>query len=258
MKPLETIFIESGSRPMKFMGNNKPPWSIGDNWENYNHWYNEEGINFFYNIVEEGNKITTFIQYGRRAKGWASARFIEQQLYIYEENPTDTGIELTGYIKVPYFKGKETGLSTIGWQTDYTIKVNNQTLYNFTGNSIDRFNKTNNVEVPFNVVIKPEEYSEELLLFLSFIYEEGSGHENNIFHIGTSFYNPNPKTYIPLSIRKEGRWLSLNKNNGYIFKRVGSKWENYSHENINSVLKEGKGKNRIRKNNKWLQLPPNN
>lgn len=257
MLPLETIFVETGSRPTMDKGGKTPAWGVNSTaYQDRNNWYNDDGINFFYNTGKVSNIYTTYIQYGRNAVGWASARFLQQSILITKEEPLEDGsIRLTGTMTAMFFRGKQTTTATAGFETYYKIKINNTTMYEFTENSLADFNKANNTVVPFNVVIPPEEYSSELLLDISITYESASGFDPNLFKVGVTFYNPNPKTYVPMAIRKSGTWKDLDSNNGKIQRRVNGTWTDKSDENATTSRQANAGKNRIRRSGTWRQLP---
>lgn len=258
MLPLEKIFVETGSRPTMDKGEGTPAWAENGwmNWKDRNTWYSDDGINFFYQTNKGTNTEATFIQYGRNAVGWASVRFLQESIQIAEETPLENGsIRLRGNIRLPIFRGKETTTATAGWETYYKIKVNNVTMYDFTANSIDEFMKSNSNKVDFDIIIPPEEYSSELLLDISITYEPASGFDDNLFKVGVTFYNPNPKTYVPMAIRKSGTWKDLDSNNGKIRRRISGSWTDKSDENATTSRQANTGKNRIRRSGTWRQLP---
>lgn len=247
---VKTFYVE-GTRPYRNMGTSVPPWN--KNYKDISSWYNDANNNFYYNIV---NNEDIYIQYGKNATGWAAARFLSQSLEIIEEKENSDG-SITATIKVQahFFRGRGNEVAQDGFFTRYDIRINNQVMYQFTGNSIDNFEHGQRPAITFEVNVNPQQTNTQSAFRLSFTYPNNPELDDNIFTVGFGLFNPNQQTYVPMAIRKSGSWKDLETNNGKIKKRVGSSWQDYSNEDTTTSKEINKGKNRIRRSGNWRQLP---
>lgn len=236
-----------------FKGNNLPTWY--DNYEVKN-WYNaptNDGIDtaFFYNEI--GDEV--YVQYGKNQAGWASARFFSQTLEIIDQENHENGdISATVNVQSNFFVGRKNDIAVAGFDVNYTAKINNIIIYEWSGNTYDGFDFGSEPPLEFTVRVPPEQRSDLTALTIEIEYPNGEFSDRELI-LGYGLYNPNPPSYIPMSIRKN-TWESLNKNDGFINKRVNNNWLDFSTENFGTQLEKDKGKNRIRIKSDWLQLPP--
>lgn len=86
------------------------------------------------------------------------------------------------------------------------------------------------------------------------IYYPGSGARINMI-VGVDIANNNPPIYTPMSLR-DSIWLSLNWHKGFIKRRISNTWKDFSIESGGTSMQENQGHNRIRRDNKFIQLPP--
>lgn len=248
MLQLRTHINTGSTTSSKDMGKNPPPYYPDFK---ISSWYSGNE-SFFYNMV--GDK-ELFIQYGKNQPGWASAKFFNQTLEILEEEEQENG-DIKARIKVTpkYFKGFKSNYSNQGYRVNYTVSVAGKVVYTFSGMTTDTINQGAKDPIYTDILVKPQEEYTGGAFKVDINYPDGQFTPAKLI-VGIGVFNPNPVNYIPMGIRKGNKWLSLNKHNGYIKKRIGNSWKDYSKEDNNTSLKEGKGKNRIRINGKWYQLP---
>lgn len=254
MENLELKFISSISgRPSKNKGDNVPPWN--NNHNDRGSWYAEGSYSYFYNMIEnDPNRI--YIQYGQNNENWASGRFFVQELNILEQNiNSDNSITVKARSRMKSFaQRKRDGLEEVGFHVIYNFKVFGNTVFDYEGNAGDTITESSSPWYEQTFTIQPEETEERTGIEWSITYPEGQVSDSNLF-IGFGLYNPNPKSYVPMTTRKNGTWKDLNSNNGKIKIRKNNSWIDKSEENASTSKQENKGKNRIRKNGKWYQLP---
>lgn len=250
---LEKVFYVDSDVLYMNKGTYFPTWF--PNWKNISNWYFESGYSFCYNIVTTGDVDQIFIQYGRDDTGWASARFLSNSIVILDQEQQEDGtIKATVKTQSQFFNGRPNNQEVTGYTTNYLVKVNNVTQYQFTANSRDEFENGSKDEITFNITVPPQETNTQLSFEVSFIYPNGEV-PNSEFTVGMGLFNPNPLSYIPMSIRKGGNWNDLNANNGKILIRQGSNWIDKSNENRETSRQVNKGHNRIRRGEQWRQLP---
>lgn len=238
---------------MKNMGKSVPPWY--PNYQDVNNWYwsssDPPDYAFFFNDV--GDDV--YVQYGKNETGWASARFFGQTLKIIEEQELPNGdIKVKVDVKANFFNGHKNNIATAGYAVKYTVKINNVVQYTFTGNTIDSFSHGSRPSQVFEVTVKPQQTTTRTAMIVDIEYPNGEFPDRQLI-VGFGLFNPNPVTYVPMSIRKSGSWKDLNSNNGKILIRKSSSWTDKSYENTETSRQENKGKNRIRRAGIWRQLP---
>lgn len=225
-----------------------------------NNWYYDSNADILWGI--DGNTAT--IQYGLNRSDFASARGFYEKITIANEVVNDDGsIDADITVAISSISGYKTSMSQAGYPAETTITLADQQVSHRTGNTIDSFYME---PVPHaitkHVHLAPSTQSNELDLVYFTHYPQGQFPDSPI-KLGLTVYNPIPQQYRPMSIRQtihdnagSGQsWLSLNRHHGFIKRRQAGSWNDYSLENSNSERAENQGHNRIRKNNKWLQLP---
>ena len=238
------------------MGNKIPPWypdyKISD-W----YWTTDDvtpSMHFYYNIVGDD----TYIQYGKDGHGWASARFFGQSLEVVKEVEHEDGsITATVSIMSNFFIGRKNSVVNVGYPVNYKLKINNKVIHQWSGQTDESFTFGKSEKITFDVTVKPQETINDTAMVVEIVYPTGQYQDRDLI-VGVGLFNPNPLTYIPMAIRKSGNWKDLNSNKGKILRRVNGVWVDKSQENVNTSKQENKGKNRIRKNGKWYQLPKMN
>lgn len=217
-----------------------------------NNWYYDSNADILWGI--DGNTAT--IQYGLNRSDFASARGFHEKITIANEVVNSDGsIDADVTLYISSISGYKTSMSQAGYPAETTITLAGQQVAQRTGNTIDTFYmEAVPHEITKHVHLAPSTQSNELDLVYFTHYPQGQYPDNPI-KLGLTVYNPIPPQYRPLAVRKGNSWKSLNANNGFIKRRQGGSWNDYSIENSNSERAENQGHNRIRKNNKWLQLP---
>lgn len=249
MGKLVKDFYVNEQSPSENKGNNEPTWL--NNIDNKSTWYSGSA-NFFYNIV---NDDTVYIQYGKNESGWASGRFFAQYVKIINETEnTDGSISADVEFQTLFFKGRKSDFSVAGFDVIYTITVDDIEQYNFSGNTYADFDKPAQDKVIAPVTVQPQEESIQFTLKIKIEYPNGEL-STQIINAGFSLFNPNPRTYRPMAIRKSGSWKDLDSNNGVIEIRKSGTWVDKSLENRDTSRQINEGKNRIRINGQWRQLP---
>lgn len=249
---LERVFYLSSNLPTINMGVTIPPWK--DNYNRSNWWKSNLDENYYFYSM---NGNDTYIQYGYDNPDWAAARFFGESVEIISETQETDG-SITAKVKVTpnFFTGRKTQYaSTVGFSVNYTVKINNSTVYTFTGQSIDEFTYGVSSNQTFDINVKPNQTESRTALEITINYPNGEV-PNSTTVSGIGLFNPNPPTYIPMGIVKGGVLKSLNKENGFIKVVKGGVLKDYSKENISTLLQENKGHNRIVKNGKSVQQPP--
>lgn len=244
--------VENSDSTLTNKGTSVPPWF--PNLE-ISSWYSDSSTSFFYNVVSEKD---VYVQYGKNVTGWASARFFGQTVEVLNEVENDDGsITATVKVQANFFRGRKNELSSGGYRVNYKITINGQTMYDFSGSTTSNFDQNSRTPIEFSVTLQPEELNESTTFKVDVEYPDGQFTRGSIT-IGLALYNPNPPTYVPMSIRKGNNWRDLDTNNGKIRIRKGSSWVDKSEENNNTSKQVNQGKNRIRKNSQWRQLPKMN
>ena len=225
-----------------------------------NNWYYDSNADILWGI--NGNTAT--IQYGLNRSDFASARGFHEKITVANEVVNaDGSIDADITLYISSISGYKTSMSKAGYPAETTITLAGQQVARRTGNTIDTFYmEPVPHEITKHVHLAPSTQSNELDLVYFTHYPQGQYPDSPI-KLGLTVYNPIPPQYRPMAIRQMEynnaggalRWLSLNQHNGFIKRRQGGSWNDYSLENSNTERAENQGHNRIRKNNKWLQLP---
>lgn len=244
------IFIETGTTSTsRDMGNSIPPYYPNFSIEN---WYNGNE-SFFYNVV---NNEDVFIQFGKDAQGWASARFYSETVEITNEEELENGTIIANIRVTPkYFKGFPNSVGSTGVRVEHDVFIGNDLIYSFRGNTRDSIDFGEKPSKSMEVSITPQQTNSEGAFRIKVRYPDGEFTDGEMI-VGIGLFNPNPLTYVPMAIRKSGVWKDFDRNNGKIKKRVNNIWRDFSEENLNTSKQVNKGKNRIRKSSNWKQLPP--
>ena len=253
MKNIQLTFYSDSNEPSKNMGSKKPAWL--NNVDSVSNWYNDNVSYYYYNIVKgETNEIYT--QYGANRSGWASVSFMNQSVKIInEEFKEDSSIDVTVEVELNFLKARIAPVSIAGWKVEKEVYIGDELQYEFKGNTRSNYDYGKREKVIIKTNVKPEENSRAASVQMFSHYPNGEVPDNNI-KFGFGLYNPNPPHYIPMSLRKSNTWKSLDKEKGFIKKRVSNNWKDYSKENLSSSMEKDKGKNRFRRSGNWVQLPP--
>lgn len=248
---LEKRFYASGSQVTRSKGTSVPPW-----YPNFtiNTWYKDTDVDvyYYYNIVDEKDLYT---QYGNDTDGWASGRFFGQSMDIIEETENDDGsITATVEVQANFFRGRKNNVASAGWDVAYEVLINNVVQYSLVTNTYADFNQGQQPKIRFDVTVQPQQTSTRTSMEVRIRYPNGEA-PNNTLTLGFALYNPNEPNYIPMSLRRNNQWNSLDSANGFIQRRISGNWVDKSKEQNSTSMKANQGKNRIRRNNQWLQLP---
>lgn len=230
LKIQKTPFVSSG-KLKQFSGT--PPWL--NNWGSP--WRLDLGNDVGYGISE--HEGTIYIQYGENASGWASIRYWGYRLEIEKEevNPDNS---ITAELSLtPLFWESTHGPSRgSGYDVKYDIKVGGNSVWNYTGKTIDSVSKQNDTPIKVSTTIQPEQYYDGSLLEFSVEYPNKEA-ENSFNKIGYKLFNPNPK-YKPWGLRR-GTWRSLTS--GFLKRRIKGQWEDRGQINQNKIRKSSTWKN---------------
>lgn len=247
----------TGTHPVKEVSG-APAWYSEDfetfktKIKDHNTWWADNDHDFIYSL--SGN--TGFIQYGTNRSDFASARFsFEKVTWTNEKLDSDGNVTADVTVEVKFLGGQKTTMSQAGFAVTNSLLFNGQTIASHTGNTIDSYALQCSPQ-QFNVTVKipPQQYAQNMKLVYKSVYPNGEI-ANAELQIGFSLYNPMPPVYVPMAIRKSGAWKSLNANHGFIKIRKSGAWIDKSKENTETQRHENTGHNRIRKSQKWLQLP---
>lgn len=225
-------------------------------------WYltnpNEYTTDFHVNTVNvSDNHWIVYVQYGERLYNWGSGRFFGQEVELLnEEVNSDNSITAKVNVTPLFFKSAKNPVFTqIGTKVNYDLRINNQTVYRRTGGqSNDIFEYGKEDKQTFTFTVPPEKIGRETQFKMLVTYPMGDYPTREIY-VGMGFKNPLPKSYKPMGLRKSGTWQTVNKPSGFIKVRKSS-WVDKSQENASTILKVDKGKNRIRLDKQFKQLPP--
>lgn len=206
---------------------------------------------FYWSLV--GNHA--FIQYGKNQSGWAGCRFIDETLtWTNERQNSDGSIDCDVTVDIGQYGGRRTDYFTGNVPVVHTIKIGNQVVATYSGGTGDGFNvPANPGRITSHITVAPQSYSDTVQLYFDVHYPTGIFPDAH-FAAGITLYNPTPPAYIPMSTRKNGKWLNLNDHGGHISIRHGN-WQDRSKELYTTQRQENQGHNRIRRGGKWLQLP---
>lgn len=214
-----------------------PNWFVNDFKKQY--WFGDKDhpdISYFYSKTTEA----IYIQYGQNVKLWGTVKFLAEKVEISNEvfNPADGSITAEVRVTPLAFASRKTDfVGTTGPRVNWTVKVNNVTVYQFSGITIDEF--TNGVGSVQTIPVKvaAEEELTRSALTISVVYPGGE-FPNSTVTTGFSVYNPNPKDYIPNFLVKDKKGYSLNLHNGSNIVMFNGKKYDVSRE-----LRTGIGKN---------------
>ena len=232
-----------------------PSWADNDVNTKSKWYYSSQDNAFFLYYLENNKKF--YIQVGMNRSDFASARFVTETYDILNEHLNEDGsVDADIKITLSPFSGRRTDYAGGGVSVKMTLSFGKTVIGSFTGNSanpVDIEPSPNPITV--HVKLGAQEKAENTQLRLHYEYPNGEYISSSIA-LGGAIYNPTPPNYVPMSIRKNGSWKSLNKNHGFIHIRKGGNWQDKSMENKNSERQANHGHNRIRRGGSWLQLPP--
>ena len=224
----KTPFVSSGIL-RTFSG--IPRWL--NNWGNP--WVLNLGGNVGYGVSENDNVL--YIQYGENAIGWASIRYWGYRLTVDNETLNADNSITTEITATPLFWETTQGPSRLdGYAVNYHIRVNGQTVWTYSGLTIDAISRSQVSPIKIIATIPPESHFTGSLLELSVEYPNGEA-PSSTSQMGYRIYNPNPK-YKPWGLRRS-TWKSLTA--GFFKKRTSGKWQDRG-----QIVQ-----NKIRKSNTW-------
>lgn len=225
-----------------------PPW-LGGNLTNA--WgFSNPNTDYAYSI--QGN--TAYIQYGQRDPSvWASNRFWAETVEILNEQKLDDG-SVKARVKVtPLFWQSIRVSSLAGYPVTYDIRINNKTIWSYSGNTIDTISKGQGAIQEFEITVPPKGTSDATAFHVFVNYPQGQ-YPNNNFKIGFFVYNDNEKEedIKPWAIRKSGVFKTHNRPSGWFKIRKSGSWADKSKQKKSDVKQPNKGVHRIRKGGTWL------
>ena len=255
MQDIQLKFIDGIDNPSINKGANVPNWY--GNESDRSSWYsspNPFDYWYWYNLLS-GTTNTTYIQYGQNKQGWGSGRFFAQDVQIVEQTHLENGsIRVKVRSRLIRFRQRKTDFSVAGFNVRYNLKILGNTVFSYSGTTIDNINEGASDWYERTYTVAPLETEQGTGINLEIKYPNGDAIDNDMF-IGFGLYNPNPPTYVPMAIRKNGSWKDLDSNKGKIKRRINNTWVDKSEENFNTSKEINKGKNRIRRSGNWRQLP---
>lgn len=252
MANLVKTFTATASLASENMGTLEPPW-----FPNFvkSTWYYDTAdvIEYFYNIE---NNERVFVQYGQESSRWGSARFFGEQVVIDSEVENADGSITADVTVTPlFFNGRIHDYSVGNVSVVYDVRVNNQTVYSYSGDTADSFTNGEGSPLQFSVTVQPEQISHATAFQIFITYPNGEFVNNSMF-VGISLRNPNLAQYKPMATRKSNQWRDLNTQaSAKIQIRKSSVWTDKSFENNATSRQANTGKNRIRKSGTFRQLP---
>ena len=246
---LTLVPVVNNSPRVENKGTSVPSWY--GNESNKSTWYSDGNTNyFFYNLLT--NKI--YIQYGQNNDMWGSGRFLVQALILENETLNeDNSYTVDIVANLEKFKIVGTDFQYSPFEMTYRIRMNGELIYTYTGTTFDEIDLPEN-EVMRRVTIPPQETHSGSALSLEIEYHTGNL-DDQIITMGLGVRNNLQPSYKPMSIRKNNQWESLDRPSGFIQRRMNHNWVDKSQENFNTQRQVNQGKNRIRRNQQWLQLP---
>lgn len=243
-------FFQSSDKPVENRGNVVPRWKgnyLKENW-----WTTKEPTYYSYSLSNDD----LYVQLGGNKQGWASAVFYGEEVKVLEEEQLDDGsLKVKISYKGTFYASRRSDFATTGVRSENKCYIGGELAYQNSGLSTDEYTFSESKEFIKTVIIAPEGVDKSALFEIVHKYPNGEFPDSTI-KLGIELYNPNPPSYIPMSVRKGGEWKSLNKNNGKIKVRKNGTWVDISKENFSTQKQENKGHNRVRKGGKMLQMPP--
>lgn len=232
-----------------------PGWADNDVNTKSKWYYSSQENAFFLYHLEKNKKF--YIQVGMNRSDFASVRFVTETYDILNEHLNEDG-SVEADIKITFspFSGRRTDYAGGGVSVKMTLFLGSTVIGGYTGNTntpVDVGVNPNPITV--HVKLGAQETAENTQLKFQYEYPNGE-YSSSTMTLGGAIYNPTPPNYVPMSIRKNGSWKSLNKNHGFINIRKGEHWVDKSQENKNTERQANHGHNRIRRGGSWLQLPP--
>lgn len=243
-------FITPGSsKNTTYKGGNIPPW-YGD-YSLDSRYYDNSQTHYYYNQV--GNTI--YVQYGNPRSGWATNTFYGYNLETSNIKELENGkISVDVKMTFLFYISRSVPPKRDGIRVAHKIYLGDNLVAENNGWSGHEITKTDKKEFTTTIILEPEEKSNKTAFLIKNVYPNKE-YPNTSIYIGMQIENTNKKivNYIPMAIRKNKEFKSLNKNKGFIKIRKNNSYIDKSTENLGDKGKENKGKNRIRKNKKWLQ-----
>lgn len=247
---IEKQIYVSTTEPINNYGDSVPNWL--NNFNKSNWWSGNDNLSFF----SSKNGDCAYTQYGQNLSMWASARFYGEEVRIIEETVGDNNIiNVKVGVRALFFNVLKTDYAkSIGYNVVYNVLINNTTVYNYAGSTIDEFSNSHSQEIIYNITVPPQETSTDSCLKITINYPNGE-FTNQEIKLGFSLYNPLPKTYIPLKTFVNNQWRNVNdyaKNYYYI----NNVWSVIPDENVSTQNQENKGNIQYSSNGKnFFQNP---
>lgn len=140
--PTQLNFSSSGSGVTWVEHSGTPEWASGDNYKNPDTWASVPDTNhsnYWIDSDPDSLEGKFFMQYGGDGTGWAAARFIDYTLKISKQGTNaDGSIDVSYTLKFGNFKGH--GVDVGGVTVDYDIKIQDQTVWKFRGDTGEDYN----------------------------------------------------------------------------------------------------------------------
>lgn len=248
---INTVFDSNAITSDK--GSTIPAWYSDDlntfkaNVSNLSNWWGGGEVDFFHS--KNANRL--FIQYGQDNTIYAAARFFSENLTLSNEVINNNGsITVDVSLEVGYLGGTKNSHSSAGIPVQTTISVLGQTIFTYSGNTIDTYFSDSKPVINKTITIQPQTNYGDLLFTYTAHYP--STGRTDVAKFGLTVYNPIPPVYRPNSVYNGTKWLDHQNHNGIIQVYNGSKWVDASTENTATEGALDSGKNRVY-NNGWRQ-----
>lgn len=196
------------------------------------------------------------IQYGLNVSGWATNVFyIFDLTELLTEELSDGSYNVSGKLALTMYAARQTDFVLGGVQVTSKGSLLGVELFNITRLTSEEFtsNFTSKIQ-SFSSNVKPQQTYKESGLKISSVYPNGE-FPNATMLVGFQFKNTNVPQYKPMAIRKSSVFKTLNVSSGKIQIRKSGTFIDKSLEDNATSLQANKGKNRIRLNGEFKQLP---
>lgn len=205
----KSFSASSDDAKIKKRENGKPQWYT-DGTDSYRNWWgDDEETEYFYSI--DGNTI--YIQYGQNKPDWASAIFIIEEVDYNETKNEDRSIDVEGEITIKKLDSVTTQYAGDGVRSKTTFTLNGEVIKESEGYSNKSSQLSEPKSVKFSETIEPGDKSKSTKLKMENTYPDGEYNDVTVT-MGMSLENENKSQYIPMAIRINGNWRSLDQRGG--------------------------------------------
>ena len=186
--------------------NRAPKWYSEGTDDVYNWWADDEGTEYFYSI--DGNTI--YIQYGQNKPDWASVIFIVEEVDYDETKNEDRSIDVEGEVTIKKLDSVTTNYANEGVRSKTTFTLNDEVIKETEGYSNESSELSEPKTVKFSETIDPGDKSKSTQLKMENTYPDGEYNDVTVT-MGMTLENKNKSQYIPMAIRINGNWRSLDQ-----------------------------------------------